>query len=602
MSRYLIGIDLGTTNCAVYYIDKTKEGSLPELFKVSQISEAGEISEGTILPSFVYIPDEKDLPSGSLNTPWNGNASFCVGDFAKKTSPKVPLKVIASAKSWLCAENVDKATPVLPWNRNNPEKQMSPVEATKSILEHMKNAWNDKMASKDKELAMENQVLVITVPASFDTVARELTLKAANQIGLNPVLLEEPQAAFYSWLNENGENWRSKVATGDTVLVCDIGGGTTDFSLIKVQDESGNLTIERVAVGNHILLGGDNMDLTMAYKVAEKIKKKNDVVLDSYQIHGLTYACREAKEVLMSEPKAKAQKLTVLGRGSSVISTTITSDLSRAEVEETIINGFFPECSLEDKPIDSKRSGFKTFGLRYETDPSITKHLASFLKANCKNQSDLPNCILFNGGVTKADSIRERIILAVSSWLEPQRGKIKVLTGTNPDLSVAMGASCYANVREGKGIRIKAGSSYAYYLGIETSMPAVPGFVPPIQGLCVLPIGTEEGTSFDIDYSGLGLIVGENTEFRFYSSKTAKEDSFGKTIENVDNAPSIEELPPLSVALAPSADIPAGSLVPVKLRIDYTETGTLQVWCINEKTKSQWKLDFEVRKEALNDN
>lgn len=602
MSRYLIGIDLGTTNCAVYYIDRTLDPMVPELLKIPQHSEAGEISENAVLPSFVYIPDEKDLPEGSLNTPWNDKASFCVGDFAKKTSPKVPLKVIASAKSWLCADNVDKATPILPWNRNNPEKQMSPVEATKSILEHIKNAWNDKMASADKELVMENQAIVITVPASFDTVARELTLRAASQIGLKPVLLEEPQAAFYSWLNENGENWRSKVAKGDSILVCDIGGGTTDFSLIKVQDEGGNLTLERVAVGNHILLGGDNMDLTMAYKVAEKIKKKNDVALDSYQMHGLAYACREAKEVLMSDPKAKVQKLTVLGRGSSVISSTISSELTRAEVEETIINGFFGECLLEDKPVDSKRSGFKTFGLRYETDPSITKHLASFLKINCKELSDLPNCILFNGGVTKSDAIRERIILVVSSWLESERGTIKVLTGTNPDLSVAMGASCYANVREGKGIRIKAGSSYAYYLGIETSMPAVPGFVPPIQGLCVLPIGTEEGTSFDIDYSGLGLIVGENTEFRFYSSKTAKEDAFGKTIENVESAPSIEELPPLSIALDPSENIPAGSLVPVKLRIDYTETGTLQVWCINEKTKSQWKLDFEVRKDSASNN
>ncbi len=598
MSRYLIGIDLGTTNCVVYYIDKTQEPMIPELLKIPQLSEANEISENSVLPSFIYIPDEKDLPAGSLNTDWNKNATFCVGDFAKRTSPKVPLKVIASAKSWLCADNVDKLTPILPWNRNNPEKQMSPVDATKTILEHMRDAWNDKIASQDKDLEMEKQTLVITVPASFDTVARELTLKAANQIGLNPVLLEEPQAAFYSWLNENGEKWRNKVATGDSILVCDIGGGTTDFSLIKVQEESGNLTLERVAVGNHILLGGDNMDLTMAYKVAEKIKKKNDVTLDSYQMHGLTYACREAKESLMSDPKAKPQKLTVLGRGSSVIASTITSELTRAEVEETIINGFFPECSIEDKPVDSKRSGFKTFGLRYESDPSITKHLALFLKTNCKTQEELPNCILFNGGVTKAEAIRERVISVVSGFLASTKGQVKVLTGTNPDLSVAMGASCYANVREGKGIRIKAGSSYAYYLGIETSMPAVPGFVPPIQGLCVLPIGTEEGTSFDIDHSGLGLIVGENTEFRFYSSKTAKEDNFGKTIENVENAQSIEELPPLSVALPPSDDIPSGSMVPVKLRIEYTETGTLQVWCINEKTKNQWKLDFEVRKEA----
>lgn len=597
MTRYLIGIDLGTTNSVVYYIDKNKEETTPELFKIPQLIEAGEVLENAILPSFIYIPDEKDLPVGSLNLEWNGKVSLCVGEFAKKSSPKVPLKVITSAKSWLCAENIDKTLPILPWDRNNPDKQMSPVDATKTILEHIKNAWNSKMASEDKDSAMENQEIVLTVPASFDTVARELTLKAASQIGLKTILLEEPQAAFYSWLNENGEQWRKKITTGDTILVCDIGGGTTDFSLIKVQDDAGSLTLERIAVGNHVLLGGDNMDLTMAYKVAEKIKKKNNLTLDSYQMHGLTYACREAKEILMADAKAKAQKLTVLGRGSSVIGSTITSELTRNEVEETIIDGFFPECSIDDVPAASRRSGFKTFGLKYETDPSITKHLASFLKTNSRSAGDLPNSILFNGGVTKADAIKERIISVVSGWIEKERGKIKILTGTNLDLAVAMGASCYANVREGKGIRIKAGSSYAYYLGIETSMPAVPGFVPPIQGLCVLPIGTEEGSSYKLDYSGLGLIVGENTEFRFYSAKTAKEDTFGKVIENIESEPSIEELPPLAVTLPPTSDIPAGSLVPVKLRIEFTETGTLQVWCINEKTKSEWKLDFEIRKE-----
>ncbi|OGV17694.1 MAG: hypothetical protein A2X47_02775 [Lentisphaerae bacterium GWF2_38_69] len=599
MIRYLIGIDLGTTNSVVYYIDKTKEKPLPELFKVPQLTEAGEISEEELLPSFIYIPDDKELPDGSLNTEWNGKASFCVGEFAKKSSPKVPLKVITSAKSWLCAENIDKNSPVLPWNRNNPEKQLSPVEAIKSILEHIKNAWNYKMASTDKNLSMEKQIIVVTVPASFDTVARELTVKAAAQIDLKIILLEEPQAAFYSWLNNNGEMWRKKVSTGNTILVCDIGGGTTDFSLIKVRDESGNLALERVAVGNHILLGGDNMDLTMAYKVATKINAKNKITLDTYQIHGLTYACREAKEALMADPKAKAQKLTVLGRGSSVIASTISSELSRGEVEETIIDGFFAECALDDAPVDSRRSGFKTFGLKYETDPSITKHLAQFLKTNCKTQEELPNCILFNGGVTKANSIRERITSVITKWANHE---IKVLSGTNPDLAVAMGASCYANVREGKGIRIKAGSSYAYYLGIETSMPAVPGFVPPTQGLCVLPIGTEEGSAFDLDYSGLGLIVGENSEFRFYSSKIAREDKFGKIIDDIAKESSIEELPPLAVTLPPTADIPAGSLVPVKLRIEFTETGTLQVWCINEKTKSEWKLDFEVRKDSSSAN
>jgi len=594
MPRYYVGIDLGTTNTVVYFIDTALDEVEPQIFKIPQITDFGEITEKDTLPSFLYLPDNKEVPKDGLVLPWNSDIDFSVGEFAKKNASKMPGKVISSSKSWLCASNVDRLSPILPWNSNKSEKQLSPVEATKRILEHIKDSWNSIKAEDSAENSLEKQTVILTVPASFDAVARELTVKAAMQAGLQTVLLEEPQAAFYSWLTGAQENWRDKVTAADVVLVCDIGGGTTDFSLIKVVDNNGELGLERIAVGNHILLGGDNMDLTMAYNAAAKLKTANELSLDAYQISGLTHACRQAKETLLSNPDAEAQKLTVLGRGSSLIGGTISTKLTRGELTEVLLDGFFPICDLTDSFAPAKKSGLRTFGLNYETDPAITKHLAVFLSKHCDKDS-MPNCILFNGGVSKADAIRDRIIKTIKSWLPKDTKELNVLTGNNPDLAVAFGAGCYARVREGDGIRIKAGSSHAYYLGIESSMPAVPGFVPPIQGLCVLPMGTEEGTGIDIDYKGLGLLVGETTEFRFFSSTTKHDDIHGSIIDDVGSDSDLEEMPSVSATLPAADDVPPGSLIPIKLRSELTETGTMQIWCFNEASDSKWKLDFELR-------
>ena len=601
MPQYYVGIDLGTTNTVVYYIDTALEEAEPQIFKIPQITEFGEITEQDSLPSFLYLPNDKEVPKGGLSLPWNSDADFSVGEFAKKNASKMPGKVISSSKSWLCAGNVDRLSPILPWNRNQPKKQLSPVEATKRILEHIKDAWNSVKAEGSDENSLENQTVILTVPASFDAVARELTVKAAEQAGLKTVLLEEPQAAFYSWLTGAQDNWRDKVTADDIILVCDMGGGTTDFSLIKVIDNDGDLGLERIAVGNHILLGGDNMDLTMAYNAAAKFKTANGLNLDAYQISGLTHACRQAKETLMTDPDAEAQKLTVLGRGSSLIGGTISTELTRDELTEILLNGFFPVCDLSDKPAVAKKSGLRTFGLNYESDPAVTKHLAAFLSKHCEDDT-LPTCILFNGGVSKADAIRNRIIETIKSWLPDDAevranndSPLRVLTGNNPDLAVAFGAGCYARVREGDGIRIKAGSSHAYYLGIESSMPAVPGFVPPIQGLCVLPLGTEEGTGTDIDYKGLGLLVGETTEFRFFSSTSNNDDIHGTIIEDVSSNSDLEEMTSVSTTLPAANDVPPGSLIPIRLRSELTETGTMQVWCFGEGSDDKWKLDFELR-------
>lgn len=592
--RYLIGIDLGTTNTVVYYMDIQGESVNPVLFVIPQVTDLGETEEKDILSSFLYLPEDKEVPKNALSLPWENNMDFSLGQLARKNASLMPGKVVSSAKSWLCVDNVDRLAPILPWNRDKKDKQISPVEASKRILEHIKNAWNFTIAKDNPASSLEKQIVILTVPASFDAVARELSVKAAKMAGFDVVLLEEPLAAFYSWLQENEESWRDQLSLGDVVLVCDIGGGTTDFSLIKVVDNEGNLGFERVAVGRHILLGGDNMDLTIAYSAAERLRKENGINLDSYQITGLTHACRQAKEILMSSQDAPAQKLTVLGKGSSVIGGTITAELTRDEINEIFLDGFFPICSLDEKPVETKQSGLRTFGLNYEADPAITKHLASFLSKHAFNAADLPNCVFFNGGVTKALPVRERIIETLQKWPLRPTEKMRVITGTNPDRAVAKGACCYANVSRGEGIRIKSGSSHSYYIGIETSMPAVPGFIPPLKALCIVPLGMEEGTGHDIPYTGLGLIVGETTEFSFFMSTSRKDDLPGSLIENVDKHEDIIKVPSLTATLPVEKGIAPGSLVPINLRCDLTETGTLQIWCIGHEN-SKWKLEFELR-------
>ncbi len=595
-ARYVVGVDLGTTNTVVQCAAIDAERPSTQIVKILQLSEFGETRELEMLPSFIFLPDERETPEGGLAMPWDSTLGHCVGELAAKTAPKSPNKVVASSKSWLCAENVDRTAPILPWNRGQPDRQISPLEAARLLLEHVKNGWNHAMAAEDESLRLENQAVVLTVPASFDAVARELTVKAAEAAGLSVTLIEEPQAAFYSWIVEMGEEWRNKVKPGDVILVCDIGGGTTDFSLIKVVDEQGDLGLERVAVGRHILLGGDNMDLALAHFAAAKFSSEKGTTLDAYQLSGLAHAARQAKEVLLSGSDAPPQKLTVLGRGSGVIAKTISVEIARDEYVSTVLDGFFPLCRMDDKPLEAKRSGLRTFGLNYEADPAVTRHLAAFVAKHCgAGGVAMPTHILFNGGVTKAASIIERIVQTVNSWLPQGGASVAVLAGTNPDQAVASGAAVYGLVGGGKVIRIKAGSSHSYYLGIESTMPAVPGYVPPVQALCVLPLGTEEGTGVGIPYTGLGLVVGETTQFRFFSSTSRTQDTPGDLVQDAERCSDLVELPSLTAALSAEEGIPPGSLVPVTLRVEFTETGTLQVWCVGDRSGREWRLEFELR-------
>lgn len=593
--KNFIGIDLGTTNTVLYSVHADSKDFAPELFTIPQLTAAGESEKKSSLPSFVYLPDAKDLPAGALDLPWAGNRDFCVGAFARKASSQTPGKVISSAKSWLCSQNIDRTAKVLPWNRGNEDRQISPLEASARLLEHLRDAWNAEKAVGDESLRLENQNIILTVPASFDAVARELTVKAAEKAGLKVTLLEEPLAAFYCFLAEKQESWRGDLSVGDTVLVVDIGGGTSDFTLVRAIDEGGNLSFERVAVGRHILLGGDNMDLTLAYSVAQKLKAEKNITLDQYQISGLTHACREAKETLLSDADAKPVKLAVLGRGSSVIGGTISTTLSRAEVDAILMDGFLPECEFGVQAQNQPRSGLRSFGLLYESDPAITKHLAGFLAKHCVEGVAFPNAVLFNGGVTKSSGIRDRIVSVLNKWKAASAPQVKVISGSDPDLAVAKGACVYASIREGgKGIRVKAGSSHAYYIGVESTMPAIPGFTVPVQALCAVPFGMEEGTSADIPYDGLGLIVGETTEFRFFGSTIRRDDTPGRLLDNAPGNPDLEEISKMTAELPAGENLPAGSLVPVRLRAGLTETGTVRIDCIGSEGR-EWKLEFELR-------
>lgn len=595
MSKYIIGIDLGTTNIAVASLDTTDEAAVPQLFEINQITDEGESDVRSALPSFLYLPDANDVAKRSLDLPWGKGRDFCVGAFARKQASLVPGKVVSSAKSWLCAQNVDPKSKILPWAHEDPERRISAVTATQHYLEHLRDAWN-KVNAKDADADFAKQEIVLTVPASFDAVARELTVKAAKGAGLKVTLLEEPQAAFYAWLQEHSDEWRDIIGKGERVLVCDIGGGTTDFSLIEVTDTGGDLELQRVAVGNHILLGGDNMDLALAYGVAAVLESEKGLKLDQYQIAGLTHACREAKEVLCTDPSAKPQKLTVLGRGSSVVGGAISTALSFEQMSDTLVDGFFPACAIDEKTVESAGTGLRAFGLNYEADPAVTKHLAAFLSRNMDKSNKLPAAILFNGGVTKADVLKKRVVETIGGW----RGddKLVEIAGIDPDLAVARGACWYGNVRAGNAIRIAAGSAHSYYVGVESTMPAVPGITPPVAALCVVEFGMEEGSAHDIPYQGIGLLVGEKTEFRFFMSADRQSDEPGLVLGDV-NIDGLHELPALSAELSADDDeTPAGTLVPVGLNTVLSEIGLLQLWCHEQDGKRKWQLEYDLRDAA----
>jgi hypothetical protein len=609
MSRYSIGIDLGTTNSAVSYFkldDAQARGRQQTMLGIPQLTGVGTVEEKLLLPSFLYLPSAQEFPAGSLALPWaKEGQSDVVGEFARSHGSKVPTRLVSSAKSWLCHSGVNRQEPILPWQTPDEVQRVSPLEAAARYLTHLRDAWNFQF--KDHPLA--EQEVVLTVPASFDAAARELTLKAAQQAGLHSLtLLEEPQAAFYAWLEQHGEGFRKQIQPGDVVLVVDVGGGTSDLSLIAVTAQEGDVALNRVAVGDHILLGGDNMDLALAHTVNQRLAAGGKK-LDAWQFNALTFACRQAKEQLFADAALAKAPLVVPGRGSSLIGGSIKAELSREELTKVLADGFFPKNAVTEMPLVARRTGLAQMALPYAQDAGITRHLAAFLTRQARalataNDAPVkvagqtfvhPTAVLFNGGVFKATALKERVLEVLNTWLAADGGQpAKELAGAELDLAVARGAAYFGWARHGHELRIRGGTARAYYVGVETAMPAVPGMEPPVKALCVAPFGMEEGTQADVSAQEFGLVVGEPTQFRFFSSSVRRDDRVGTLLDDVSGNDELEEIAPIETTLTAQAGN-EGKLVPVNLQAAVTEIGTLELRCLEKGGAGKWKLELNVR-------
>tara|TARA_R110002096_G_scaffold215310_15_gene403194 strand:- start:13765 stop:15597 length:1833 start_codon:yes stop_codon:yes gene_type:complete len=609
--KFSIGIDLGTSNSALALADMESSES-PEILEIPQVLGVNALGDKETFASATYLPNAAEFPDNVARVPWNdGSESILRGQFAREHGAMVPDRLVTSAKSWLSNPHVDPKKAVLPWNSEiGDEEKVSAFDAAQGYLHHLK----ESVLASGKVESLEESEVVVTVPASFDEVARSLTLEAAEAAELkNVVLLEEPQAAFYAWTAQTGSDWRSQVKAGDIVLVCDVGGGTADFSLIAITDKDGNLEIERISVGEHLLLGGDNMDLALAYTLQAKLASEGTTI-DSWQMLALIQGCRRAKEALFASADLDEAAISIPSRGSSLLAKTISTKLDRATLQAVVLEGFFPMTGPDDLPKDQARSGLQEFGLPYANDPVVSKHIVRFLSRSLQNvrsseelaklidldthssKGDLlhPTTILFNGGVFRAEGVRKRVVDLLASWND---GTAPVeLQGFQPDLAVARGAAVYARNRvTGKGLRIKAGTARSYYIGLESSMPAIPGFKPPLKAVCVVPQGMEEGSDQVLEGRDFGLITGQEAEFRFLSSEVRSGDQPGSIVDDAENV--LEESANLKVELPVLEGHAPGEMIPVRLHAVVTELGNLELWMQHTGSDQRWQLSFKVRTE-----
>ena len=622
--QYAVGIDLGTSNSALALlpIDANNEndnGSTTadaHIVPITQLVSAQAREGMTTLPSAVYLPTEQEqrqLPE----MPWQeGKSDYVIGSFARKHGALLPDRLITSAKSWLCNNRIDPKQPLLPWQSSLAERKMSPFDTQVAILKHLRQALLEHCRHNEIHLDLDNTPTTITVPASFDEVAKNLTAAAAQKAGWSETtMLEEQQAAFYNWLDQCGDSWRDQVELGDIILICDIGGGTADFSLIAVAEDNGELQLERISVGTHLLLGGDNMDLALAYALKAELESKGKRI-DTGQMLSLIHSCRIAKENLFNDTNLDKFPISIPSRGAGLFSRTLTTNLTRKHLSNIVLDGFFPITTIEEQPLERPRSGLHEAGLNYVHDPVISKHLAHFLihsqinmAANVKLQKLLetacaqhnqtkfirPTAVLFNGGIFKAQPLRQRVLDLLSNFNNGQAIR-ELVTGENKtadlDLSVAKGGAIYSRtITNGSGIRIKAGTARSYYIGIESSLPAIPGIVHPLKALCVVPQGMEEGSEYSLDEREFGLSIGQAVEFRFFSSNVRAADQVGS---QVDDADELEETAQLKVTLS-SVDENSPHIVPVKLHSRITELGTLELWMQHSESEQRWKIEFNVR-------
>ncbi len=618
-SRYVVGIDLGTTNSALAYVDtealgEDGKGGTIHVLDVPQVVAPGTLEPRSLLPSFLYLATAEELGSGGFRLPWGDPPDGrVIGTLAAKRAADTPDRVVSSAKSWLCNPRVDRTAPILPWvpdsgarsgeAANGDVPRCSPLAAATAYLAHLRDAWDHAIAVSDPALRLERQEVLLTVPASFDAVARELTVRAAAEAGLERVhLLEEPQAALYAWVESVGDAWRRDLHVGDVLLVCDVGGGTTDFSVVLADEEEGRLALRRIAVGDHLLLGGDNMDLALAFAVRERLAREGKR-LDAWQFRGLVLACREAKERLLSADPPDRVPLVILGRGKKLVGGTIRSELTREEVDALLLDGFLPVVEASARATSAQQVGLSELGLPFATDPAITRHLATFLASHRPvassegiaptEGSELihPTAVLFNGGVMQAPALQRRVADVLAAWARAANApEPRILPGSDLTHAVARGAAYYGLARRGRGVRIRGGTARSYYVGVASAMPAVPGQPPPVKALCVVPFGIEEGTQLDVPGVEFGLLVGEQARFRFFASSTRRDDPVGVVLDEWDTA-ELDELPPLEAKL----DGQASGRVPVRLSVYVTEIGTLELWFVAREGGERWKLEFTVR-------
>jgi hypothetical protein len=589
MAHYLIGIDLGTTNSALAYIDLRRRVSSgkPEIqvFAIPQLVAPGEVAGRQLLPSFLYVPGAHDLPAGATAVPWDAARGFAVGEFARNHGAKVPGRLVTSAKSWLCHAGVDRSAPLLPWSAPPEVSRISPVEASARYLRHMVEAWNFAMAKDGAGDRLEKQAVVLTVPASFDDVARNLTVEAARKAGLeNVTLLEEPQAAFYCWLATHPPAEIQELNPGARCLVVDVGGGTSDFSLIQAVEQQGELGFVRQAVGDHLLLGGDNMDLALAKFVETKLPGAGR--LDAAQYGMLTQACRLAKETLLAPAAPESFTVTVMGRGRLVVGGAQHAALTPTDVRQVLFDGFFPKVPAGSEPARGARAGLHEMGLPYVSDPAVSRHLAAFLKRQGGAAEHPPAAILFNGGVFQPAALRERLLEVMRGWYAAPWQPL-VLTNPSLDLAVAWGAAYYGWLRHSGGKRIGGGIARSYYIAVDAAASD-----RGLSLLCVVPRRLEEGHEIALEKPELELALGQPVIFPLYSSTVRGDDKAGDVLQLTPEQ--LLHLPPLHTILRGGKRAGVRN-VPVTLAARCTEIGTLELFCVAREGNNRWRLEFNVR-------
>ncbi len=646
--RYIVGIDLGTTNTALAYVDRTKpdpECRRIQFFNIPQLVAPGSLGKPPVLPSFLYLPGPYELPSESTALPWDSGRSYIVGEFGREQGALVPGRLVSSAKSWLCHGGVDRTADILPWGAGSDVQKISPVEASSRVLRHLREAWDSEMAGGREGFRLEEQIVLLTVPASFDEVARELTVTAAHEAGLHKIILvEEPLAAFYAWLSRHEHNWRDGMQAGQLILVCDVGGGTTDFTVVAVREGEAGLKFDRLAVGDHLMLGGDNMDLALARHLEVQLMGQPGK-LESRRWHQLWHQSRKAKETLLGESAAGSlpadaelspfgpagrrsglfgpapgetqtapptsrsashdeYEITLVGLGRKLIGDTLKATVSRDVVRNLILEGFFPKVTPDDMPTAARRTGLTEWGLPYVQEPAVTRHLAAFwhrfrhlLSTETGRDSVYPDFVLFNGGALSPKTLRDRVREVLGSWFRHEAGEdfepIE-LENPRPDLAVAIGAAYYGLVRFGEGVRVGAGSPRSFYVEVASDERAMTHETER-HAVCLVPRGTEEGYEIRLEQPSFNVLTNQPVSFQLFSSSTRLGDRLGDLVALSEEEITI--LPPIRTVLRYGKRATAQPL-PVELAVRLTEVGTLELWCASRQTPHRWQLQFDVRQGA----